>query len=157
MSKEIPYDDNWGKMYIGGFSVKDIALKYNISDEPIRLKLKKHGIKIRTKKEASDLAVKNGKIGGNGLGYFLDGNGYEMCSRVGNNYRKQIHRIIIEKHIGRELYNDEVVHHINGNKRNNHVGNLQVMKRGDHIALHNKLNPRRITKRNKFGQIVMVE
>jgi len=62
---------------------------------------------------------------------------------------KQIHRIIIEKHIGRELYNDEVVHHINGNKRNNHVGNLQVMKRGDHIALHNKLNPRRITKRNK--------
>ena len=46
------------------------------------------------------------------------------------------HRVIAEKMIGRPLRPDEVVHHIDRNKRNNVPENLQVMTRSEHTRLH---------------------
>lgn len=37
------------------------------------------------------------------------------------------HRWLMEQHLGRELGTDEVVHHINGDKLDNRLENLQVM------------------------------
>lgn len=48
------------------------------------------------------------------------------------------HIYIMEKHIGRKLVDDEVVHHIDRNKQNNNIDNLQLMTHGEHTALHNK-------------------
>lgn len=48
------------------------------------------------------------------------------------------HRRIMEEHLGRKLTKDEVVHHINGNKSDNRIENLQVMSRGEHSSLHRK-------------------
>lgn len=48
----------------------------------------------------------------------------------------QVHRKIVEQHIGRKLTTDEIVHHIDGNKTNNTIENLQVMTRSEHINLH---------------------
>lgn len=45
------------------------------------------------------------------------------------------HRVILEKHLGRRLKG--IVHHIDGNKRNNNVENLQEMEIRDHLSLHN--------------------
>lgn len=46
------------------------------------------------------------------------------------------HRRVARVKIGRELQPNEVVHHIDGNKRNNNPNNLQVMTRADHMRLH---------------------
>lgn len=46
------------------------------------------------------------------------------------------HRLIMENHIGRKLGRDEVVHHIDENKFNNSICNLQLLTRREHSKLH---------------------
>ena len=47
-----------------------------------------------------------------------------------------LHRIIMENHLGRVLNTNEVVHHIDGNKKNNSIDNLQVLTKENHTKLH---------------------
>ena len=46
------------------------------------------------------------------------------------------HRFIMEKHLGRKLKRNEVVHHIDGNKRNNNINNLKLMTLSEHSKMH---------------------
>lgn len=51
------------------------------------------------------------------------------------------HRVVAEKILGRKLRKGEVVHHVDGNYRNNHPDNLMVFKsQKEHAAWHAKLN-----------------
>lgn len=46
------------------------------------------------------------------------------------------HRIVMEESLGRYLSKDEVVHHLNGDKTDNRIGNLIVLSAADHSKLH---------------------
>lgn len=47
------------------------------------------------------------------------------------------HRYIMEQELGRRLSPDEHVHHLDGDKQNNSLENLQVLKHGDHSKVTN--------------------
>lgn len=48
-------------------------------------------------------------------------------------------RLVVEEHAGRYLSPHEYVHHKNGNKLDDKIGNLEIMTNGEHISHHNKL------------------
>lgn len=59
---------------------------------------------------------------------------------AGKSYRKRNgrheHRLVVEQALGRPLRSDEVVHHRDGNKRNNALSNLEVMSQSEHMRIH---------------------
>tara|TARA_Y100000310_G_scaffold338573_2_gene428579 strand:- start:94 stop:888 length:795 start_codon:yes stop_codon:yes gene_type:complete len=46
------------------------------------------------------------------------------------------HRLVMENHIGRYLREDELVHHIDGDKLNNDIKNLELKTREEHSSHH---------------------
>ena len=67
-------------------------------------------------------------------GFVINSAGYK-CIKIGDKYIYE-HRLIMEEHLKRKLKSYEVVHHIDGNKLNNNIKNLKLMKKSEHDKLH---------------------
>ncbi len=65
--------------------------------------------------------------------------GYLACAVIYQDGSKRVilqHREVMERHLGRELREDEVVHHRDENKENNQIENLEVLSREEHSRHH---------------------
>ena len=61
-------------------------------------------------------------------------NGYHAQQIDGT--RQYTHRRVMEAHLGRQLDHSEHVHHIDGNKLNNELANLELISASDHMRHH---------------------
>ena len=85
----------------------------------------------------------------------IDTNGYmyvyqpdhPMAKGVGKVY---VHRYVMAKFLNRILETHEHVHHIDGNKQNNSIENLELLHESIHARLHFNLNENGISKSTKI-------
>ena len=63
---------------------------------------------------------------------------FRISTSKEGNYGKYLHRVIFEDFYGFEVPNGYVIHHKNGNKLDNCILNLQLMRDFDHRSLHHK-------------------
>ena len=78
-----------------------------------------------------------------GTGVYKHSKGYleqPITAKKGRAKRMLQHRRVVEEFEGRKLTENEVVHHVDGDKTNNGIENLEVMTRSDHARLHALMN-----------------
>ena len=126
-------------MYESGGTQCEIAEALGVSQKVVWRFMKNHGIKARVAAKRDQEGEKNsywrGGIVENGSGYILArAEGHPRAKKQGK-YVKE-HILVAEKHLGRLLLPDEVVHHINGIKNDNRPENLSVMTKSEHIKYH---------------------
>lgn len=61
---------------------------------------------------------------------------YKAVKIEGKKY--DVHRLVMEEHLGRSLGINDIIHHIDGDKRNNDISNLKLMTRSEHSSMHVK-------------------
>lgn len=152
------------KYYEDGHTLVETAQHFGFkSYDPIKLLFKKVNYKWRTRKEAQSVRKEvkptswKGAVGSNNRnwngGIKVEKNKYRLIWSPNhphsiNNYVRE-HILVMEKHIGRYLKDDEVVHHIDENTFNNSISNLQLMTFNEHRSLHAKT-----ANRNDKGQFI---
>lgn len=162
-------------LYLSGSSIPEVSKVTGIPLSTLRFRFKKMGI-LRNRADGVRIAAKNGKLGKNkgmkrvfseshkknisigrlrgaeisAKGTRINPRGYIEHTRGANKGRGQ-HCVLMEHAIGRKLFIDECVHHIDGDRANNDIENLKVMTKSEHASLHATKNYNK-RRRNQHGQ-----
>lgn len=139
-------DEQFKKFLISEYQDKQLPLRkisqhLGVNSAALRKYFYKYGISLRETSEAKSIATKGAKSIRWRGGKHICNNGYieVYCPEHPRaKSRKYVyeHILVMEKHLGRYLLSDEVVHHKNEIKTDNRLENLQLLTNKEHIALH---------------------
>ncbi|MBM7661697.1 putative transcriptional regulator [Bacillus mesophilus] len=111
--------------------VKEIAKVTGCAPSTVRKYLHLHGLSIKNSRLGKTKGAKNPNWKGG-----WSRNGYKFVQDPQSGKSKREHVLVIETFIGRELYVDEVVHHLNGVRDDNRLDNLLLMTKKQHDFYH---------------------
>ena len=120
-----------------------LAKEFGITSSGMRRYLVKYGIQRRNNTEFMRLDYSSCPNWRGGRREASNGYIEIYCPEHPNaNKRKCVyeHQLVMEEYIGRHLQKGEVIHHIDGNTKNNDISNLLLLTNSEHIRLHAILN-----------------
>jgi len=125
--RKIYWDRDWflNQHYNLNKTIKQMARENNVRPSTIGFWMKKNGVKARYP------TLENNPNWKGGRGVRSDG---YITIRTKNGDELE-HRFIMEKHLNRKLKRAEIVHHLDGDRANNNIENLEVTSLKEHSAL----------------------
>lgn len=150
-------------LYKSGMSIPEVAEEVGASRSTVRYHLKRADA-LRSRTDGVRLAAEKGRIGNSlrgqrrkfseshkrsiskarknwaenhAKGTRITPSGYVEFTR-GPNKGRSVHVVKMEDRIGRQLRDDECVHHIDGDRQNNDDNNLALLTRSGHTRLHRR-------------------
>lgn len=129
MGKKNPYVEEMYKLYQDGYSLQQVGEIYGQSRQSVHELFKSRGLQLRIKKRLP-FKIFNGKK------YTLRNNGY-YASTSGK--RSLMHRDVWE-HFNGKIPKDHDIHHIDRDKTNNKLSNLECLSKTDHARMFSSGN-----------------
>lgn len=124
------------QMYQLGISISEAARRMGTSNHVLRKYLKRLGVRLRTHEESTPRGESHYMWKG---GRLVSKDGYIYLHSPSHPHKNATgyvaeHRLVMEHHLGRYLTKQEVVHHKDKNKQNNHIDNLELFaSNGKHL------------------------
>lgn len=151
------------KVYVeDGRTIQSIADEIGCAPGNVHSSLSALKIRTRSHKETFKRLYphgRNGPLHGQWKGGRMISNGYVFVyqpdhpSTKGKRPYVQEHRLVMERSIGRYLEPYEVVHHLDGDRQNNDISNLELKTRGQHISEHFKASHEVLQLRQKVKEL----
>jgi hypothetical protein len=124
-----------GKKRRNGLILDCPICKKSFYVQPSVLALRKTGFKFCSR-SCKHEAMRKGNLPWGFKDEGADKNRNKYPRKQINKIRLKEHRRIMQEHLGRKLEKWEVVHHINGNPKDNRIENLQLTTVSEHGKIH---------------------
>jgi len=116
------------EMYLNGLSLQQVGLNFNVTRQSVYARFKTKNLELRSRTNKHFLLIDE-------LKFTINRDGYYECTTID---RLMLHNYNWEKENGKIPKGFEL-HHIDLNKLNNEVNNLQLVTPKEHTEIHAKL------------------
>lgn len=130
--KKIPVEDAI-KRYAAGDNLESLGARYGVSRWSVKVRLKAHGVEIEDRHMRGPTHSKwSGGRHKTKFGYikvWVSPDDPMASMHRGSDKYIFEHRLVMARHLGRPLERYESVHHLDGDRANNRIENLEIRRR----------------------------